>query len=69
MKVFIDSKGLFYKANARKHPDDAERSVITSEFIEVLPADGSGMALIDAEEAVKRLRNQRSEPGYTQIPQ
>lgn len=56
-RVFMNDKGLFYKAAERAAPGDMEKSVISVEALAVLPADGTPMSQIDMDVAIEKYRN------------
>ncbi len=55
MRVFLDNEGRFYKAEEAADKSHAERPVITADFLQALPDDGSPMFSVDIDDAVQKI--------------
>lgn len=58
-KAFIDNNGFFYKGTAAKDPSHAERPVVTQEFMDAMPDDGTPMLIVDIEAKVASAKEQK----------
>ena len=62
-RVFIDLNGQFYKALESRDKSHAERSLITQEFLEALPDDGTPMYMVDIDTRIQQILDARANGG------
>jgi hypothetical protein len=60
MRVFIDNNGMWYKAKEPKESSHAERSLVTVEFLAVLPEDSTPMHMVDIDAAIAKYVAQKN---------
>lgn len=67
VKIFIDNAGFFYKAldGKAKDPSHAERPVVTKEFLQALPDDGTPMIASDIDGEVQKIIGDSTYPRHS----